>query len=74
MKKTFEMAKDRLMEHLVRVDLEKLSMIDLSAYASMLVQLRPLCDEEPDYYQRMADLLKAGCCGMKSPSVPLKEV
>lgn len=74
MKKTFEMAKDRLMEHLVRVDLEKLSMIDLSAYASMLVQLHPLCNEEPDYHQRMADLLKAGCFGMKSPSVPLKEV
>lgn len=74
MKKTFEMAKDRLMEHLLRIDLEKLSMIDLSAYASMLVQLRPLCNEEPNYYQRIADLLKEGCFGMKSPSVPLKEV
>ena len=74
MEKTFETAKDRLVEHLLRVDLEKLSMMDLSAYAGMLVQLSPLCNEEPDYHQRMADLLKAGCLGMKSPSVPLKEV
>lgn len=74
MKKTFEMAKDRLMEHLVRVDLEKLSMMELSTYAGMIAQLGSLYNDDPDYDQKLTNLLKAGFCGLKAPSVPLKEV
>ena len=75
MSKDFEEVKNRLAEHLMRIDLDKLSMMDLSSYVGMVCQLNPLYDKKPDYYEKMSEWLKLNMCiGQKAPAIPLKEV
>lgn len=75
MNKDFEEVKERLTEHLLRIDLDKLPITDLSSYVWMVCKLNPLYDKKPDYYEKMGELLKLNMCsGQKSPAVPLKEV
>ena len=76
MNKNFEEVKDRLAEHLLRIDLDKLSMTDLSSYVGIVCQLDPLYGKKPDdYYEKIGEWLKLNMClGQPAPAVPLKEV
>lgn len=76
MKSTFEKVKSNLAEHLLKIDLEKLSMMELTSYASMVAQLNPLYEEKEDYVSKMVEILSrsSGFCAAPIPSAPLKEV
>lgn len=75
MNKDFEEVKDRLAEHLLRIDLDKLPMMDLLSYVGIVCQLNPLYDKKPDYYEKMSEWMKLNMCiGQKAQAAPLKEV
>lgn len=73
MEKTFEKVKSNLAEHLLRVDLEKLSVMELTGYAGMVIQLNPLYEKKEDYTAKIAEAFSLSN-GFRSPSAPLKEV
>lgn len=74
MNKNFEKAKDELAQHLLRIDLDKLSISDLSAYSAMICQLNMIYAEKQDYFSRAYELMNSGiCAGQKAKSAPLKE-
>lgn len=76
MKNAFEKVKSNLAEHLLRIDLEKLSMMELSSYASMVAQLDLLYQEKENVAAKMAEIFvkSSGCFAPPVPSAPLKEV
>ena len=75
MNKDFEDVKRQLAKHLLRVDLDKLSMQDLSTYAEMVSKLNAIFEEKPDYLSKAYALMNSGIYGgYKAPSVTLKEV
>lgn len=74
MNKDFEIVKDQLAKHLLRIDLDKLSMRELSDYSEIVAKLNPLYEEKTDYFATMSKLMNAGICGQKPAPVPTKEV
>ena len=74
MNNDFEIVKDQLAKHLLRIDLDKLSMQELSVYSEIVTKLNPLYAEKPDYFATMSKLMNAGICGQKPAPAPTKEV
>lgn len=52
MEKMFEKVKSNLAEHLLKIDLGKLSMMELTSYATMVVQLNPLYEKKKTMRRR----------------------
>lgn len=76
MEKAFEKVKRNLAEHLLKIDLEKLSMMDLNGYVNMVVMLDPVYQEKEDMAAKLAEIFarSSGICVPPVPSAPIKEV
>lgn len=76
MEKAFEKVKHNLAEHLLKIDFEKMSMMDLSEYVTMVVMLDPVYQEKEDMAAKLAEIFagSSGICVPPVPSAPMKEV
>ena len=54
MNNDFEIVKDQVAKHLLRIDLDKLSMQELSVYSEIVTKLNPLYEDKPDYFATMS--------------------
>lgn len=57
MKDTYYAAAKKLIDHLLSVDLSKLTPHELDGYANRLLQLKELYDPKPDYMERMTEIM-----------------
>ena len=61
--------KDKLIEHLMKLDLTKISMADLSTYTGIVCQITAL--DKPDYMQGLMEMTKTMMA--KNEPVPVME-
>ena len=71
--KNYEKVKNALMEHLLHIDLGKLPMHELTAYAAMVHQLSSLYEEKPDSFKQAAEMMSNYGIGTVSHPAPVKE-
>lgn len=57
MKDTYYAAAKKLIDHLLSVDLSKLTPQELDGYANTFLRLKELYDPKPDYMERMTEIM-----------------
>ena len=73
MKETFEKVKEELVEYLLEVDQAQLSMMDLSAYVSIVRSVNDMLKDDTSIYDKILSTIGNGC-SYQPPAVPMKGV